>query len=381
MLELKPKEPEFYSDHHILPQEYSMLIDGVVLEKVRVTEYTAKRDRPSLTISCFDRKISKVVADQLVMNSIKNIDNIHLEFNFEWGDGGSVLVDLEDNTITFHSSPDLGKWDKPFGFDDYCTKFIEMSRYSACQPAVVKTFKDDNHYTSSFSISMPYSAAKHLPLMTDISEYSEIAKEIHLNTTKALIDDALKNTFTVHFDFPEEIKVACEQYLVYFVQFLQDLGIKASHQLSHNGSETLFSVTSLQKDEALDNLRLALEAYLKLPSSPVSYGGENDICIQRLIANISHLQGQLALAQAVIQAKDATIHAQSVTINHQQQLIGGALLQPLRNGHNSKSFLQDKEELVGDILSVTKYQGRGFEINLPEIIRRLKRVLNTSKEK
>ena len=380
MLELKPKEPEFYSDHHILPQEYFMVVDGAVLEKVRVTEYAAKSGSSTLTISCLDKEIAKVVADYLVTNSVGNIDNIHLELDLEWGDGGSVLIDLEDDTITFYSSPDLGKWDKPFSFHDYCTKFIEMSRYSACQPTVVKTFKDDNHYISSFSVSMPYAAAKHLPLVRDISKYSDIVEEIHITTTKALVDDAIKHTFTVHFDFPEDIKTACEQYLVYFIQFLQDLGVKASHQLSHNGSETLFSVTSLQKDEALDNLRLALETYLKLPSSPVTYGGESDICTQRLLANISHLQGQLALAQAVIQAKDATIHAQLVTINYHQQVVDGVLLQPLRSDNSIKSSLKDKEELVADILSVTRYQGRGFEINLPEIIRRLKAILNTSKE-
>lgn len=375
MLELKSKEPEFYSDHHILPQEYSVIIDGVVLEKARVTEYATKNGSRSLTVTCFERQTSKLLADHLIIDLVGNVENIHLEFDLDWCDGGSVLIDLEDNKITFESLPDLGRWDKPFSFHDYCDKFIEMSLLSNCQP-VVKTFKDENHFTSSYSISLPYTAATNVPIASDISKYSEVVSNIHSATTKALADYALKRTLTVYFNFPEDIRVACEQYLIYFIQFLRDLGVKASHELSHSGSETLFSVTSLGKDKALDNVRLALETYLRLPSCPITSGLENDISTQRLIANISHLQGQLALAQAVIQAKDAAIQAQMLTITHQQQLVDGVLLKPLRSDDCYKSSSNDKEELVTDILSVTKYHGKGFEINLPEIFRRLKALLN-----
>jgi hypothetical protein len=35
---------------------------------------------------------------------------------------------------------------------------------------------------------------------------------------------------------------------------------------------------------------------------------------------------------------------------------------------------KDKEELIKDTLSLIPYQGKGFEVNLPEIFRRLKRL-------
>jgi hypothetical protein len=94
------------------------------------------------------------------------------------------------------------------------------------------------------------------------------------------------------------------------------------------------------------------------------------------VANISHLQGQLVLAQAVLQAKDAAIHAQSFTISHQQQLLDGLLLKPIRKNEPINPLENDKEDLITDIISVTKYRGKGFEVNLPEMFRQLKKLFN-----
>jgi hypothetical protein len=33
------------------------------------------------------------------------------------------------------------------------------------------------------------------------------------------------------FDFPEPVKVPCQQYLLYFVQFLKDVGVEATAEL------------------------------------------------------------------------------------------------------------------------------------------------------
>ena len=46
-----------------------------------------------------------------------------------------------------------------------------------------------------------------------------------------------------YFEFPDAVRVPCEQYLLYFAQFLRDLGVEASSELRHEVGMVLFSVT------------------------------------------------------------------------------------------------------------------------------------------
>jgi len=111
-------------------------------------------------------------------------------------------------------------------------------------------------------------------------------------------------------NFPPAVRTACEQYLLYFVQFLEDLGIKASAELKEDAQRVLFSVTPANGASALEQIRQALEIYLGLPAMPdfsSAEGQYQNLAVQQLHANILHLQSQLTLARATLQAKDATI--------------------------------------------------------------------------
>jgi hypothetical protein len=68
--------------------------------------------------------------------------------------------------------------------------------------------------------------------------------------------------------FPPAIRTACEQYLLYFVQFLEDLGVSATAEIKEDAKRVLFSVTPTDGCAALQQIREALEVYLKLPEMP-----------------------------------------------------------------------------------------------------------------
>ena len=74
-----------------------------------------------------------------------------------------------------------------------------------------------------------------------------------------------------------------------------------------------------------------------------------------------------------MKAKDATIEAQQVTIQQQRLLLNGELVLDSMKAINTPIKEENREEVLKDILAVTEYKGRGFELNLPEIIRKLKR--------
>lgn len=220
-------------------------------------------------------------------------------------------------------------------------------------------------------------------VFTDIDANSTINKEalkkvkvlqqIHELTIASLTKKLHESSVVMHFDFPEEVRVPCEQYLLYFVQFLKDLGVQATAELLHQAGQVLFAVTPSDKDEALDKIREALGTYLQLPSKPTadSLNVEQEVAVQRLSANIDHLKSQLRLAHAELRLAGATIQTQQVTIKH--LLSGEVIIESLKDV-TPKPDRDNKQELLGGTVTLTKYNWKGVEFDLAEIFRKLRQL-------
>ena len=187
-----------------------------------------------------------------------------------------------------------------------------------------------------------------------------------------------RNTLETHFDFPEAVRVPCQQYLLYFVEFLRDIGVDASAELREDAQGVLFAVTPKDKDEALDNIREALQIYLHLPThaNPITViTPETSIEVQKLSAQLGIFQSQLMLANAsiqqqqmLIQQKDWMIQQQQGLI-HQQRLSAEVLVQSLQQDTEQGD---DGEPIIGDIVKVKQFDWQVIQIDLPTLLRRLK---------
>lgn len=185
------------------------------------------------------------------------------------------------------------------------------------------------------------------------------------------------DSVAVLFDFPEEVRVPCEQYLLYFGQFLRDLGVQSTSDLSHEAGQVLFTVTPTDSRTALDKVRAALNVYLRLPSSPVGDPSHDEIAVQRLESSVLRLQGDLRLASAELQAKNTTIQAQELIIQTQKGLLNGEIV--FDSIRDVTPNAEDKEKLLGGIVALATYKEKGVEVNLAELYRKLKGVF-TDKE-
>lgn len=126
-----------------------------------------------------------------------------------------------------------------------------------------------------------------LAIRSELDALRSTLKAVYDQTT-AFVTTAQKESVAVYFDFPESIKVPCEQYLLYFAQFLKDLGVEADTTLSHEAGKVLFTVTPADQKEALDKIQTALDVYLKLPTNPITDSAISEsIEVQRLEANRS----------------------------------------------------------------------------------------------
>lgn len=209
---------------------------------------------------------------------------------------------------------------------------------------------------------------KWVPLVTSL--VSQLERDL---TARARPD-----SLVALFDFPLEVRTPCEQYLLYFIEFLRDVGVEAQADLSHDAGRVLFSVTPTHGQEALGQIREALTAYLELPAAAELdiTSIEADPRVQQLVANIQHLKGQLYIASAALQLKDATIAQLSIQRTSRSDLLltGAVIPESLRAIDTSRPE-EDCEEVIPGIVKLTEYSAKGVSINLAELYRRLRRRL------
>lgn len=127
----------------------------------------------------------------------------------------------------------------------------------------------------------------------------------------------------------------------------------------------------------MDRIREALEVYLQIPSVPdfeVDPASMDEIAVRQLQANVHHLKGQLAIASATLEAKNATIEALELSNYRYRQLLADAdQAKQIDISSVQENPSSGDEPILEGIVEVTEYEGKGFTINLPEILRKLKR--------
>jgi hypothetical protein len=217
----------------------------------------------------------------------------------------------------------------------------------------------------------------HNIIATELETYHAIFQDLHQLTENSLRANLSPESVLMFFDFADEVKVPCEQYLLYFTQFLKDLGVEAQTALTNEAGHVLFTVTPNDETEALDKIRTALDVYLHLPSSPIRDATNESVAVQRLEANIFRLRGDLKLAAAELQAKETTVEAQRLIIDVQKAMLNGEILVDSMKDVAPKP--EDKEYLIDGLVALSTYQDKGFAINLGEILRRLKQLFAKDK--
>lgn len=208
-------------------------------------------------------------------------------------------------------------------------------------------------------------------LSEEIDRCCEFWQKIVATATSKLIRKQQERGLSFFFRFPESYKNACEQYLIYFAQFLADTGIEVDIQLNGEGVNTFFAVVPQNKDQALGHIQEALTIYLNAPESPYfsqPYDPTQDVAVTQWKATVTHLQSQLMFAQAGLQMKDAAIKSLELT-NFQLTL-----------ERSNKASVSDDEPILWGAVSLTSIDTKkGAKINYGEMARILKRKLGIKK--
>jgi hypothetical protein len=278
----------------------------------------------------------------------------------------TIVVKGDDASILIIPLIDSSQWNKRFSIFNLANSYREI-----CKTIEGATFYGDDELIKEDNVFGIEVIIKDLSI--PIKKYIDLAldsfQKVHLLSFELLSSQLPTDGLTTFFAFPPEIKSVCNQYLMYFAQFLADLGIEANTTLKEEANRVLFTITPKDKEQALDVIYEALAVYLNSSNEDINNGlSEPNIAIYQWKANIQHLQSQLELAKALMQAKEATIEALKLS-NYQLQTIISSKNQLISTAtHESKP-----ENVLGGIVSIKKYEGKGFSIDLAEIFRRLKR--------
>jgi len=257
---------------------------------------------------------------------------------------------------------EIGKWKKLYSVRELMDA-IQVEYTKENFKKLEYRYHNDNasFFEFFYDVDMNARIGKHLNKVLDFID------KILGRAVDTLIHKIDRSSLITYFYFPAAIKAACQQYLLYFSQFLFDLGIEAEAQIKEEGERTFFKITPTNKSEALESIRHALQVYLTTPDDinvDNPHFVNSDIAVSYWRANIMHLKYQLMLAHSAVQMKDAAIESLRLSNYQYKQLVN--------DGQIDKS-LSKEEDLIKGVLSVTKLEGKGFVINLPEILRKLKR--------
>ncbi|MGC2237929.1 MAG: hypothetical protein WA584_17345 [Pyrinomonadaceae bacterium] len=151
--------------------------------------------------------------------------------------------------IVFRLSPDFSKWKSLYNFADYVFTFQKILENSE-----QKNVKISRVSRSEFAVTF-FENPKFAKIGDVIDYYEKILKKWHIQTEESLLINFHSDEILASFNFPDEIKVPCKQYLEYFATFLKDLGLNATANLKEEAGKVLFSVTPTDDIEALDKIR------------------------------------------------------------------------------------------------------------------------------
>jgi len=363
----KTEQNDFKSSHLIVNGKSITSSWGIVF-----------RDRISGGID--DDATSQEILRYPLAEVFQNINEIRLPFVAEWCDdletvrlsaAGHRKNKPQNPHLSFEFRFDSEEWARPWSITHFA-ETIEQT-VKALSLTGISTFRDEEFVTNDFGFSCEIDN-----LATtgeeEIQRWIPVLQEIMNDVHDQLIANTAGNSISQAFRFPAHIATACEQYLIYFGQFLSDIGIEAAVDLSHASDHLLFRVTPKDSKQALEAIRSALNEYLQLPSDPLLQSNlitSNEIAVLQYQANVAHLQSQLTLAQAINQAKDATIQALQLA-NYQLEQIS-ITVPRLPNPTSKAESKSDSEELIDGVLSVKKTEIKGIVVHWPEIVRKLKR--------
>ena len=234
--------------------DYQLFVDGALLDEV-IVETHGRQSNSELSwfITFQDYKTFRELRQNTFSDLPNTIEHLRVKnqlSRFEQEDIIYIGVPYVDESVEhyfyadYSFKADLWQWKKSYSFAEYMDEFERLYKQSPIANTSLKNSKDYDYYAFwlKFDVLSPDTI-----IVDTIDKYTEMVDSLCEAVENSLISRISNKSIAISFDFPEEVKVPCEQYLLYFVQFLRDLGIEAASELKDEAGQVLFTVDLLQK--------------------------------------------------------------------------------------------------------------------------------------
>jgi len=260
--------------------------------------------------------------------------------------GMSILLQL--------AFTDLDSWIEPYSYGNYIN---QLDTLIEGQSSAIKRYSKhegaDSAYLAAQGVTFFLERGDVIEnILTYAEKISCAQKEAHLR----LSDSTPEDTILKIFNFPKGYESICVQYLVWFSDFLAELGIKAQITSEQNGSETKFIVAPENASETLSKVEELFYTYLSLPYAEFlpanNSGSQEQALLYNLQAQVSHFQTQVQLKDSIIELKNETINSMQVRRDEMSQKL--VLLESIK---------EESIELFGGALSIGTIKWGPFKFN------------------
>jgi hypothetical protein len=253
--------------------------------------------------------------------------------------------------ISFQFENDVDEWRYPFTVKEFndavCARLKSM----------YVEIDDEEYFRINIKLKVSNEDANS-NLAQLIDRHSSKIKKIVEEEKIKLTNKNIEAVFVKVFNFPSEYKNICSQYLMWFGEFLRNLGIKANVSTQQNIKQTVLIVSPERNGELLTQVEQLFYQYIQLPYmetlSPQQALSPQELhAYQSAVMQVQHLQTQVQMKDAVIASYKATNielmkqaeshHSQKILLDSLEEdkkyeFFGGALKIPIKQtiGKNGK---------------------------------------------
>lgn len=336
---------------------YNVKINGIEYEHT----YASMSDG-EINICLYSREIFNIVKNEKIYDLFKkNIKEIEIPLDIEYipvtieeNDSAELFIKRNNNkyVIGCRFQYDSEFWERGYSIANMVHKIEDITNKNT---KILFKIDDSDTTLNGFKLYKTVKFSDNI-LKNEINEFMKEVKEI-FQVSKDFFEKSNTDAIYFEFDVDKSIQVPYKQYLVYFIQFLEDLGIESRSEIKDKVNKIMFQVIPKDKTIALKNIRACLEIYINLIDSKdiEVYEDYSNVAVMNLKFNINHLKNQLMLANTIIE----------------QQQIAINLLKNVKV--NIPDEKKDEIELFNGAIKVKEFEYKGLIINPAKILKLLKR--------
>ncbi|WDD97574.1 hypothetical protein [Thalassomonas actiniarum] len=229
------------------------------------------------------------------------------------------LSKQEDSLYIVHGI-DYEEWAYPFSMKNFSKTYQQKFQ----DIGVEATIDNDNGYDCI--INIPYNFDNKETLFGIIINYCKIAIDCYKASLAELSNEGIKNSIIKYFEFPDNYKNICSQYLIWFGEFLKNLGIEANVTTNPENKQTSLIITPKKDTESLGEIEKLFYQYLQFPyqeflSNSSNLSMEEQYLISSLTAQVENFKTQIQMKETMIRMQLATIDQLQEHNNTQKLLI------------------------------------------------------------